>query len=483
MDNSPSLLRQTRRHFFRDCGIGVGAMALGSLLQRDGAEAATAQPLAGPLDARPTHFAPKAKNVIFLFMAGGPSQLEMFDYKPKLQELHNKPIPDSYIAGKRFAFMDSFTKERPKLLATKRKFSQHGKCGAWVSDCLPYTAQVVDELAIVRTVVTNVFNHGPAKVFVNTGSPQFGRPSMGAWVTYGIGSESKNLPGFVVLQSGPRGPRGGAANWSSGFLPTAYQGVPLRTTGEPILNLSNPKGITSDRQRQVLDAVRELNAARLDVTGDPEIVTRISSYEMAYRMQTSAPELIDLSGETKQTMEMYGATAGKVSFANNCLLARRLVERGVRFVQLYHTDWDHHGSGGDDLDGGLDLRCKETDQACAALVKDLKQRGLLGDTLVVWGGEFGRTPMGEVREKTGRNHHIDAYTMWLAGGGIKPGLSLGQTDELGFAPAQDAVHVHDLQATILHLLGLNHLKLTYRFQGRDFRLTDVHGNLVHKVLA
>jgi hypothetical protein len=482
MDNSPSLLRQTRRHFFRDCGIGVGAMALGSLL-RDGAQAATALPLTGPLDARPTHFAPKAKSVIFLFMAGGPSQLEMFDYKPKLQELHNKPIPDSYIEGKRFAFMDSFTKERPKLLATKRKFAQHGKCGAWVSDCLPYTAQVVDDLAIVRTMVTNVFNHGPAKVFVNTGSPQFGRPSMGSWVTYGIGSESKNLPGFVVLQSGPRGPRGGAANWSSGFLPTSYQGVPFRTTGEPILNLSNPKGITSDRQRQVLDAVRELNAARLDVTGDPEIVTRISSYEMAYRMQTSAPELIDLSGETKQTMEMYGATAGKVSFANNCLLARRLVERGVRFVQLYHTDWDHHGSGGDDLDGGLDLRCKETDQACAALVKDLKQRGLLDDTLVVWGGEFGRTPMGEVREKTGRNHHIDAYTMWLAGGGIKPGLSLGQTDELGFAPAQDAVHVHDLQATILHLLGLNHLKLTYRFQGRDFRLTDVHGNLVQKLLA
>jgi hypothetical protein len=483
MDNSPSLLRQTRRHFFRDCGIGVGAMALGSLLQRDGAQAATALPLAGPLDARPTHFAPKAKSVIFLFMAGGPSQLELFDHKPKLQELHSKPIPDSYIEGKRFAFMDSFTKERPKLLATKRKFSQHGKCGAWVSDCLPYTAQVVDNIAVVRTVVTNVFNHGPAKVFVNTGSPQFGRPSMGAWVTYGIGSESKNLPGFVVLQSGPRGPRGGAANWSSGFLPTAYQGVPFRTTGEPILNLSNPKGITSDRQRQVLDAVRELNAARLDVTGDPEIVTRISSYEMAYRMQTSAPELIDLSGETKQTMQMYGATAGKVSFANNCLLARRLVERGVRFVQLYHTDWDHHGSGGDDLDGGLDLRCKETDQACAALVKDLKQRGLLDDTLVVWGGEFGRTPMGEVREKIGRNHHIDAYTMWLAGGGIKPGLSLGQTDELGFAPAQDAVHVHDLQATILHLLGLNHLKLTYRFQGRDFRLTDVHGNLVQKLLA
>jgi hypothetical protein len=481
MENLPPLLRQTRRHFFKDCAIGLGTMALGSLLQQEGARAAL--PIAGPLDPKPTHFPGKAKSVIFLFMAGGPSQLELFDHKPQLQELHGKPIPESFIKGKRFAFMDSFSKNPPKLLATKRKFTRHGQTGSWVSDCLPYTSQIVDDIAIVRSVVTNVFNHGPAKVFINTGSPQFGRPSMGAWVTYGIGSESQSLPGFVVLQSGPRGPRGGAANWSSGFLPTAYQGVPFRTTGEPILNLSNPKGISADRQRQVLDAVRDLNAARLDVTGDPEIVTRISSYEMAYRMQTSAPELIDLSGETKQTVEMYGAEPGKVSFANNCLLARRLVERGVRFVQLYHTDWDHHGSAGDDLDGGLDRVTRETDKPAAALVKDLKQRGLLDDTLVIWGGEFGRTPMGEVREKVGRNHHIDTFTMWLAGGGIKPGLNLGETDEFGFAPAADPVHVHDLQATVLHLLGLDHLKLTYRFQGRDFRLTDVHGNLVQKLLA
>jgi hypothetical protein len=478
MENISPVLRQTRRHFFHDCAVGLGSLALTSLIQEGQAAPAN---IAGPLDARPTHFAPKAKNVIYLFMAGGPSQLELFDYKPKLQELNGKPIPESYIKNKRFAFMDTFSKEPPKLLATKRKFARHGQNGTWVSELFPYTAGVVGDIAIIRTMVTNVFNHGPAKVFMNTGSPQFGRPSMGSWVTYGIGSESKNLPGFVVLQSGPRGPRGGAANWASGFLPTSYQGVPFRTSGEPILNLSNPKGITADRQRQVLDAVRDLNANRLDVTGDPEIATRISSYEMAYRMQTSAPELIDLSGETKQTLEMYGASQGKASFANNCLLARRLVERGVRFVQLYHTDWDHHS--GVELDTGLTSICKEVDQPAAALIKDLKQRGLLDDTLVIWGGEFGRTPMGEVREKVGRNHHIDAFTMWMAGGGIQPGLDYGETDEFGFAPAQDAVHVHDLQATVLHLLGLDHLKLTFRFQGRDFRLTDVHGNVVKKLLA
>ena len=475
------LLHQTRRHFFHNCGVGVGALGLASLLQNE----AAAKPLevAGPLDPKPGHYAGKAKSVIFLFMAGGPSQLELFDPKPQLQALHGRPIPESFIKGKRFAFMDSFSKDPPKLLATKRKFAQHGKAGTWVSDCLPYTAQVVDDIAVVRSVKTIVFNHGPAKVFVNTGSPQFGRPSMGAWATYGIGSESKNLPGFVVLQSGPRGPRGGAANWASGFLPTTYQGVPFRTVGEPILNLNSPKGITQDKQRQVLDLVRDLNAERLDTTGDPEISTRINSYEMAYRMQSSAPELMDLSGETKQTLEMYGAEPGKASFGNNCLLARRLVERGVRFVQLYHTDWDHHGSGGDDLDGGLDRCTTATDKPAAALIKDLKQRGLLDSTLVVWGGEFGRTPMGEIREKVGRNHHIDAYTMWLAGGGIKPGLNLGETDEFGFGPTADPVHVHDIQATVLHLLGLDHLKLTYRFQGRDFRLTDVHGNVVQKLLA
>jgi hypothetical protein len=306
---------------------------------------------------------------------------------------------------------------------------------------------------------------------------------MGSWVTYGLGSEAQDLPGFVVLQSGPRGPRGGAPNWGSGFLPTTYQGVPFRTTGEPILNLENPAGITPARQQQALDAIRDLNAARLADTNDPEIATRIASYEMAYRMQTSAPELIDISKEDPKTLARYGAEPGKVSFANNCLLARRLVERGVRFVQLYHTDWDHHGLGEQNLNEGLDKVCREIDQPSAALVKDLQQRGLLDSTLVVWGGEFGRTPMGEVRDTVGRNHHIEAFTMWLAGGGIQPGLNLGATDELGYAAVEDRVHVHDLQATILHLLGLDHLKLTFRFQGRDFRLTDVHGEVVKKLLV
>jgi hypothetical protein len=476
------LLQQTRRHFFQDCGVGLGSLALTALFQDGKLGAAPTPPLVNPLAPRPTHLPGQAKSVIYMFMAGGPSQLELFDYKPKLQELHGQPIPESFVKGKRFAFMDTFSKNRPKLLGTRRKFARHGKRGTWVSECLPYTSKIVDDLAIVRSMATDVFNHGPAKVFANTGSAQFGRPSMGAWVTYGIGSESQSLPGFVVLQSGPRGPRGGAAMWSSGFLPTTFQGVPFRTGGEPILNLSSPKGVTPRRQREALDALKDLNAAHLADTGDPEIATRISSYEMAYRMQTSAPELIDVKGESAKTLEMYGAEPGKVSFANNCLLARRLVERGVRFVQLYHTDWDHHGSGAETLDEGLDRVAREVDRASAALVTDLKQRGLLDDTLVIWGGEFGRTPMGEPREKIGRNHHIDSGTTWLAGGGIQPGIDVGVTDELGFFTTEDKVHIHDLNATILHLLGLDHLKLTFRFQGRDFRLTDVHGNVVKKLL-
>lgn len=472
------LLLQTRRHFFGQCAVGLGSMALGSLLNEG-----RAAPAINPMALRQPHFAPRSKNVIFLFMAGGPSQLELFDYKPKINELSGQPVPDSFIAGKRFAFMSTFTKDKPKVLGCKRKFQQHGQSGAWVSDLLPHTATVVDDLAIVRSLQTNVFNHAPAKLFVNTGSPQFGRPSIGSWVTYGIGSESSNLPGFVVLQSGPRGPRGGALNWGSGFLPTTYQGVPFRTSGEPILNLSNPEGITPQRQRLTLEAVQALNNQRLHDTGDPEIATRIASYEMAYRMQSSAPELMDLSQEDSCTLASYGAVPGQPSFATNCLLARRLVERGVRFVQLYHADWDHHGGPGQDLERSLDKVVREVDQPCAALVRDLKRRGLLDDTLVIWGGEFGRTPMGEIRESTGRNHHIEAYTMWFAGGGVKPGLNLGVTDELGYSAIEDKVHVHDLQATILHLLGLDHKRLTFRFQGRDFRLTDVHGEVVHKLLA
>jgi hypothetical protein len=379
--------------------------------------------------------------------------------------------------------MSSFTKEKPKLLGTKRTFARYGQSGLSLSECLPHWPQIVDDIAFLRTVATDVFNHAPAKIFLNTGSPQFGRPSMGSWLTYGLGSESQQLPGFVVLQSGPRGPRGGYHNWGSGFLPTAYQGVPFRSAGDPIVNLSSPTGLTAERQRDTLEVVRDLNKLRLAATGDAEIATRIAAYEMAYRMQTSAPELIDLSQETQQTLDLYGVEPGKASYANNCLLARRLVERGVRFIQLYHTNWDHHGGPGETLDKDLDKVCKDIDQATAALLIDLKQRGLLDSTLVVWGGEFGRTPMGEIRDTVGRNHHIDTFPMWLAGAGVKKGILHGTTDEFGFAPVEGRVHVHDLQATILHLLGLDHTKLTFRFQGRDFRLTDVHGEVVQAILT
>jgi hypothetical protein len=477
----PVLLQLTRRHFFQTCALGVGKIALASLLAERQLGATQQQATLSPLAARRPHHRATAKSVIYLFMAGGPSQLELFDHKPRLQELDGQPIPESYLRDRRFAFMSSFT--NPRLLAPRRRFARHGRCGAWVSELLPHTASMVDHLAFVPTVATEVFNHGPAKLFVNTGTAQFGRPSMGAWVTYGLGSEAQDLPGFVVLQSGPRGPRGGAPLWGSGFLPTVHQGVPFRSTGEPILNLTSPPGIDGPRQGQALDVLRDLNQARLEATGDPEIATRMAAYEMAYRMQSSAPELIDLSRESRATLDMYGAQPGRVSFANNCLLARRLVERGVRFVQLYHTDWDHHGGPGADLENALPAICREVDKPSAALIKDLQQRGLLDETLVIWGGEFGRTPMGERRETVGRNHHIDAYTMWLAGGGIKPGITVGATDELGFGPAEDRIHVHDLQATILHLLGLDHLRLTYRFQGRDFRLTDVEGEVVQKLLA
>jgi hypothetical protein len=472
-------LHSTRRHFFRDCGIGLGGMALGSLLARE----AQAAPAVSPLAPKPPHFEPKAKAVIFLFMAGGPSQFEMFEPKPELQRLHGQPIPDSFVAGRRFAFMDNFTREKPKLLGTKRKFPHRSKSGVAVSELMPHFATVADDVSFVRTVATSAFNHAPAKIFFNTGSPQFGRPSMGAWVTYGIGSESQSLPGFVVLQSGPRGPRGGVHNWGSGFLPTTYQGVPFRAGGEPIVNLNRPAGTSDAAQKDVLDTVRALNQERLGAVGDPEIATRIAAYEMAARMQTSAPELIDLTKESKETLALYGAQPGTASFATNCLLARRLVERGVRFVQLYHTNWDHHGGPGEDLGKDLDKCCRETDQPAAALIKDLKRTGLLDDTLVIWGGEFGRTPMGEIRESIGRNHHIDAFPMWMAGGGVKRGFVLGETDEFGFAPTADRVHVHDVQATILHLLGLDHTKLTFRFQGRDYRLTDVHGEVVNKLLS
>src|SRR5262245_10408569 len=472
----------TRRHFFGRCAVGLGGIALASLLsdQKAFAAAPTAK-LVNPLEPKPGHLAARAKNIIYLFMAGGPSQLELFDYKPRLIELNGKPIPQSFIEGKRFAFMGS--SHGTNLMGTRRAFKQHGRSGAWVSEMFPHTAGIVDDITLVKSCKAELFNHAPAKLFMNTGSGQFGRPSMGAWVTYGIGSECDNLPGFVVLQSGPRGPRGGAVNWGSGFLPTTYQGVPLRGGGEPILNLTSPQGITAARQRTTIDAIRDLNLKRAVETGDAEINTRISAYEMAYRMQTSAPELIDLSGESKTTLDLYGVDPAKPSFARNCLLARRLVERGVRFVQLYHTNWDSHGGPGENLQSDFEKVCWEVDQAQAALVKDLKARGLLDDTLVIWGGEFGRTPMGENRETTGRNHHIEAFTMWFAGGGVKAGQVLGDTDELGFGAVEARAHVHDIHATILHLLGLEHTKLTFRFQGRNFRLTDVEGEIIKKMLA
>jgi hypothetical protein len=420
--------------------------------------------------------------VIYLFMAGGPSQLDLFDRKPDLNRLHGQPIPESFVKGKRFAFMNTFSKERPKLLASPRRFRQYGQSGAWISELLPNIGSVADKLTMIRSMNTNVFNHAPAKMFANTGSPQTGRPSIGSWVTYGLGSPARDLPGFIVLQSGPRGPRGGMPLWGSGFLPSSYQGVPFRSTGDPVLNLSTPAGIDRNSQERVVNTIGGLNRLHLEDQGDPEIAARTASYEMAFRMQVSAPDLIDIGRESKSTLARYGATPGQPSFAANCLLARRLVERGVRFVQLYHADWDHHGGPDINLERGLERVCREIDQPCAALVNDLASRGLLEDTIVVWGGEFGRTPMGEIRETVGRNHHIDAYTMWVAGGGFKPGIQHGETDELGFSVAKDKVHVHDLHATLLHQLGLNHERLTYRFQGRDFRLTDIAGNVVAPIL-
>ena len=472
---------QTRRHFFGGCGVGVGSIALGQLLQGDGfGKHVPAIDPSRPMARRDPPLPAKAKNVIFLFMAGAPSQLELFENKPKLNELSGKTPPASLLEGKRFAFL----KGNETLLGSTRRFGRYGDCGMDISEMFPHHRKIVDEVTWLRGMTTDVFNHGPAKLFMNTGFQAPGRPSMGSWVTYGLGSESESLPGFVVLQSGPRGPRAGNSLWASGFLPTSFQGVPFRGKGDPILYLRSPQAFAPrERERRFYDAVGALNRARLDAVGDPEILTRLNAYEMAYRMQSSAPELMDLSGESDKTLELYGAERGGSSFANNCLLARRLVERGTRFVQLYHTNWDSHGGPGETLNKDFDKVCKDVDQASAALVLDLKERGLLDGTLVVWGGEFGRTPMGEVRKTIGRDHHIDAFTMWLAGAGVKRGFIHGETDELGFGVVDGRVHVHDLHATILHLLGFDHEQLTYRFQGRDFRLTDVHGHIVKEILA
>jgi hypothetical protein len=465
--NSLAARFAARRWFMKECGVGLGAAAFAAL----NAENASA---ADPLAPRKPHFAPKAKNVIFLFMAGAPSHLELFDNKPTLAKYDGKLPPPELIKGYRAAFINP----QSKFLGPKFKFAKHGDCGAELSELLPHTAKIVDDITIVKSMVTDAFNHAPAQILMNTGAQQFGRPSLGSWTVYGLGAESKDLPAFVVFSSGSKGPSGGNSNWGSGFLPTVYQGIQFRSGGEPVLYLSNPRGVSRELQRDSLDALAELNEMRLAETGDPEIATRINSYEMAFRMQQSAPDVMDITKEPKSVLEMYGAEPGKSSFANNCLLARRLVERGVRFVQLLHEAWDQHGN----LVGDLKKNCKNCDQASAALVKDLKQRGMLKDTLVIWGGEFGRTPMVQ-GGSDGRDHHPNAFTMWLAGGGTKPGITIGESDEFGFNVTKDKVHVHDLNATILHLLGFDHTKLTYRFQGRDFRLTDVHGEVVRKIVA
>ena len=464
----------TRRWFLRQCGVSLGSIALADLLARR-ATAASTVPRGDPLAPKTPHFAPRAKRVVFLFMAGAPSHLELFDYKPQLARFDGTIPPPELIEGYRAAFINP----NSKLLGPKFKFARHGQCGAEVSELLPHLAGVVDELAIVKSMVTDAFNHAPGQILMNTGSQQFGRPSFGAWTTYGLGSETADLPGFIVMNSGKKGPSGGNSNWGSGFLPTVYQGVAFRSSGDPVLYLSNPRGITRAVQRDSLDAIKQLNELRLQSVGDPEIATRINAFEMAFRMQTSAPELMDLSDEPQHVLQLYGAEPGKPSFANNCLLARRLLERGVRFVQLFHEAWDQHGN----LTQDLRKNCQDTDRASAALVKDLRQRGLLDETLVVWGGEFGRTPMVQGGGDDGRDHHPNAFTMWLAGGGIRKGLTLGRSDDFGFHVVDDPVHVHDLHATLLHLLGFDHTRLTYRFQGRDFRLTDVHGKLVDPLLA
>ncbi|MGI9427201.1 MAG: DUF1501 domain-containing protein [Bythopirellula sp.] len=478
-----ALLEQTRRHFFNRCFVGLGGIAVGSLLDDGRLLAGTRDRMRNPLAPRDPHFSPKAKRVIYLFMAGGPSQFETWLHRPELARLDGQPTPDSFLEGQRFAFMDRFTKTRPKLLGPTRKFKRHGESGTWVSEVFPHMAKVVDQLSLVHSVVTENFNHAPAKLFCNTGSSRFGRPSMGAWLGYGLGSESKDLPAFVVLHSGSLDVMGGNSNWGSGFLPTAYQGVEFLRSGVPIPNLASPQGLSPERQAARLSAIHDLNRAHEADVGDPEISTRIASYEMAYRMQTSGPELMDLASESQDTLDSYGATPGEPSFANNCLLARRMIERGVRFVQLYHTGWDHHGTPTNNLNEKLDEVSLATDRPCAALLKDLKQRGLLEDTLVIWGGEFGRTPMGEEQEALGRNHHIENFPMWFAGGGIKPGQTIGEVDELGFFVTKDRAEVHDVHATILRLLGLDHTKLTYRFQGFDFRLTDVGGRVIERLLG
>lgn len=487
------LSTHTRRHFFQTTGLGLGAMALQSLLKSDSAvQAAPTSSPANPLAVKPPMHTPKAKRVIYLHMAGSPSQLELFEHKPALDKLHLQDCPDAFLEGKRFAFI----KGRPKLLGSQFTFQQHGESGQWLSELLPHFATMADRATVMRTVHTDQFNHAPAQLFIHTGTPRLGSPTLGSWVTYGLGSANENLPGFVVLLSGGKTPDAGKSLWGSGFLPSVYQGVQCRTTGDPVLYLSNPQGLDRPLRRRMLDTLAEMNEAEFQQAGDAETLTRIAQYELAFRMQMAVPEVMDLTREPKHILELYGAQPGFVSpaetaddprvlykgddptFANNCLLARRLIEAGVRFVQLYDWGWDHHGSSpGESIDETLPIKMQQTDRAIAALLKDLAQRGLLEDTLVVWGGEFGRTPMMQNNVRTelkpgfiGRDHHPFAYTMWMAGGGVKEGLAYGQTDEFGYYPVENPVSIRDLQATILHLLGLDPFRFHFAYQGLNNRL-------------
>ncbi len=475
----------TRRHFLKTCTSGLGALALATLGCNKGISTDFAGTSSPSMPDAISHYMGRAKRVIYLHMAGSPSQLELFDYKPTLNLLHDQPCPQSLLDGKKFAFISGV----PKMLGHQADFQQHGESGAWVSNHLPRFSEVVDDVCFLKAMHTDEFNHAPAQLYLHTGSPRLGRPSIGSWVTYGLGTENEDLPGFVVLVSGGNTPDAGKSVWGSGFLPSIYQGVQCRSHGDPVLFINNPEGMDRQLRGQTIEAINKINELEFEEFRDPEILTRIAQYEMAYRMQLSVPQVMDIQKEPAYIHEMYGTEPGKSSFANNCLLARRMAEKGVRFIQLFHWGWDSHGAGESEaLNHGFIDRCKEVDQPMTALIQDLKQRGLLDETLVVWGGEFGRTPMMENRGGVtnpfvGRDHHTEAFTMWMAGGGIKGGLSHGETDDIGYYGIKDKVHSHDLQATMLHTLGLNHEKLTFAFQGRDFRLTDVAGKLVKEILV
>lgn len=486
--NHMAMRFHTRRHFLRESAMGFGALALGSLLGCKSGTQEYAKNVfdpANPLAPRMPMFPGKAKSIIYLHMAGAPSQLELFDYKPELMKLDGLDCPNSLLEGKRFAFIRGV----PKMLGPQAKFQQHGQSGAWVSEYLPHFSSIVDEVSFLKAMTTDQFNHAPAQLLIHSGSARLGRPSMGSWVTYGLGSENQNLPGYVVLTSGGRFPDAGKSVWGSGFLPSVYQGVQCRSEGDPVLFIKDPGGIDRDLRKASIDAINEVNKQEYEEFKDPEILSRISQYEMAYKMQISVPDVMDINNEPEYIHKMYGTQPGKSSFANNALLARKLVEKGVRFVQLFDWGWDTHGTSPDgSVDIGLVNKCRQVDKSITALILDLKQRGLLDETLVVWGGEFGRTPMQENREGKqntfkGRDHHTEAFTIWMAGGGIRKGYSYGETDEIGYAAVSGKTEAFDLQATILNRLGFDHEKFVYHFQGRPFRLTDVSGRVIEEVLA